>query len=387
MKKLMIIIILLSILLLMGFVHFILPGLVEKETNHTIFHKDYAVSPTAADFHQQLFVADLHSDSLLWKRNLLQRSDRGHMDLPRLQEGNVAFQVFAAATKSPSEQNYLSNTGDSDNITTLAIAQLQPVNTWFSLYERAQYQLGKLAALEEDSGGVVKLIRTRQDLQTLLDLRAAGGKQIAAVFGIEGSHPLEGDIANLDRLYESGMRVIGLTHFFDNRLGGSLHGVSRQGLTEFGKKVIHRANQLELVIDVAHSSPQMVRDVLAISSRPVILSHGGIKSVCDRGRNLDDELMVQLARNGGLLGVGYWNAAVCDVTPGGIVKVIRRAIDLMGVDHVALGSDYDGATTVSMQTSELAILTQTMMDSGFTQAEIRKVMGGNVRRFFLENLP
>lgn len=374
-------------LVLVGLVHFILPGLIENDTNHTVPHNKYVVTPVSEKFHQQLFVADLHSDSLLWKRNLLQRSERGHMDVPRLQEGNVAFQVFTAVTKVPSGQNYRSNAGDSDNITFLAMAQLQPLDTWFGLYERAQFQLQKLTTLDKESQGRLKLIKTRQDLQKVLESRAGGASTIAGVFGIEGAHPLEGDIANLDRLYESGMRVIGLTHFFDNRLGGSLHGVSKKGLTEFGKKVVRRANQLKLVIDVAHSSPQMVKDVLAISTRPVILSHGGIKSVCDRSRNLNDELMVQLAQKGGLLGVGYWRAAVCDITPQGIVKALRRAIDVMGVNHVALGSDYDGATTVRLQTSELAILTQTMMDKGFTHGEIRKVMGDNVKQFFLSNLP
>ena len=131
----------------------------------------------------------------------------------------------------------------------------------------------------------------------------------------------------------------------------------------------------------------MVRDVLAMTSRPVILSHGGVKGLCDQARNLDDDLMKEIASGGGLVGIGYWAGAVCDITPLGVVRSIRYAIDLMGVDHVALGSDYDGSTTVLFDTSELAILTQTMVDEGFTEAEIRAVMGENVRRFFLASLP
>jgi microsomal dipeptidase-like Zn-dependent dipeptidase len=207
------------------------------------------------------------------------------------------------------------------------------------------------------------------------------------VFVIEGGHPLEGKIENIQGLFDAGMRVIGMTHFFDNQLGGSLHGVSGDGLTEFGRQVVQRANQLELIIDIAHASPQMVREVLAESERPVILSHGGVKGVCDQGRNLDDELMSKIARKDGLFGVGYWDGAVCDSSPEGIVKSIRYAIDLMGIEHVALGSDYDGTTAVSLDTSELAILTQTMLQQGFTKNEIRRVMGENVRDFFLANLP
>ena len=118
-----------------------------------------------------------------------------------------------------------------------------------------------------------------------------------------------------------------------------------------------------------------------------MLSHGGVKGVCDTPRNLDDELMREVAARGGLLGIGYWVNAICDVSPAGIVHAIRYAIDLVGVEHVALGSDFDGTVTTPFDTSELAILTQTMLTQGFTEEEIRKVMGGNAQRFFLESLP
>lgn len=210
---------------------------------------------------------------------------------------------------------------------------------------------------------------------------------IAGIYLIEGAHPLEGELDNLNRLFDSGLRITGLTHFFDNRLGGSLHGQSGAGLTTFGEDVIRRANELGIIIDVAHASPQMVSDVLDLSSSPVILSHGGMKGLCDMGRNLDDALMQRIAAEGGLVGIGFWDGAVCDITPLGVVRSIRYAIDLLGVEHVALGSDYDGTTEVLFDASELAILTQTMLDEGFTEAEIRKVMGENAKRFFLANLP
>ncbi len=131
----------------------------------------------------------------------------------------------------------------------------------------------------------------------------------------------------------------------------------------------------------------MVRDVLAITERPAILSHGGVKGICDTARNLDDELMIEVASRSGLLGIGFWDGAVCDISPEGIVDSIRYAIDLVGADHVALGSDFDGATTVMLDTSELAALTQVMIDLDFGEDEIRKVMGDNARNFFLSWLP
>ena len=367
--------------------HFVVPGIVERSINGYVPHTPIEISDRARELHESLFIADLHTDTMLWKRNILSEANRGHVDLPRLQSGNVALQVFSATTKSPSGQNYDSNTADSDRITLLAIAQLWPLGTWQSLFARARYQLEKLIHFAEASDGRLIVIRTRQDMASFVAAREAGKKVIAGIYLIEGAHPLEGNIANLDHLFDQGLRITGLTHFFDNRLGGSLHGVSGEGLTKFGEAVIRRSNELGIIVDIAHASPQMVRDILRISNRPTILSHGGMKGICDRNRNLSDELMIEFAAKGGLIGIGYWQGAVCDPSPAGVVKSIRYAIDLLGVDHVALGSDYDGATTVTFDTSELIVLTQVMLDEGFSEDEIRAVMGENVKRFLLQELP
>jgi len=372
-------------LLAVAYVHWVLPGRVEASMNGVLPHEPYAISNRAKRLHESLFVADLHSDSLLWKRDLLAESDVGHMDLPRLRQGNVALQVFSATTKSPAGQNYDRNAADSDQIALLAVASFWPPRTWFSLYERAVYQLDKLHEVAGQSE--LSVVTSKQDFERLIAGRQSDDNVIGGIYLIEGAHPLEGEIENLDRLFDKGLRIVGLTHFFDNELGGSLHGVSREGLSEFGRAVVRRADELGIIIDIAHSSPAMVANVLALSTSPVILSHGGLNGVCDSPRNLPDELMKQVAAAGGLIGIGYWAGAVCDSSPAGIVRSIRYAIDLLGEDHVALGSDYDGAVTVAFDTGELAILTETMLRSGFSENEIRKVMGDNVKGFLLENLP
>lgn len=375
-------------LLLLGlaWLQWVFPGQFEAATNVNLPHEPYSISAEARAVHDSLFIADLHSDSLLWKRDLLERSSIGHMDVPRLREGNVALQVFSATTKSPEGQNYEENEADArDRITALAIASFWPPRTWGSLYERAVYQLEKLHKLA--ASGALVLITDPGSLEDLVRRRTAGEDVIGGVYLIEGAHPLEGDVANLDRLFEQGLRIVGLTHFFDNELGGSLHGTSGAGLSEFGRAVVRRADELGLIIDIAHASPAMVRDVLAMTSRPMILSHGGVKGACDTARNLDDDLMREFAERGGILGVGFWDAAVCDPSPEGIARSIRYAVDIMGVERVALGSDYDGATAVTMHVGELAALTQALLNQGFSEAEIRLVMGENVKRFLLENLP
>jgi len=375
------------LLVSLALLHWVAPSIIEGAQNTVQTHSPYPISETAKKLHQDLFIVDLHTDSLLWKRDLSRQSDIGHIDLPSLKQGNVSIQVFSATTKSPSGQNYDSNTADSDNITLLAMAQLWPIRTWSSIFERAMYQLDKLLSLTAESDNKLILIKNKSDLTSLIEGRESNPNLTGAMFLIEGAHPLEGDIDNLNKLYDKGLRFVGLTHFFDNRLGGSLHGVSGDGLTEFGKSVIQRADELEMTIDVAHASPQMVKDVLAMSTRPVILSHGGFKGNCDSARNLSDELMQQIAAKGGIIGVGYWDGAICDFSPAGIVQAIRYGIDLMGLQHIALGSDYDGTVHTSFDTSELAILTQTMLDQNFTETEIRAVMGGNVRDFLMAQLP
>jgi len=384
MKKLLTLVALL-LLAALAYAYFLLPARIENSMNATVPHEAYAVSDRAKALHASLFIADLHSDALLWRRDLLERSTRGHTDLPRLRAGNVALQVFSATTKSPAGQNYERNEAGSDRITGLAIAMRWPPRTWTSLYERAVYQLERLRRL--DQSGELMLLTDKASMREFVARRAGGDSVIGAVYLIEGAHALEGDLEKLDALFDRGLRIVALTHFFDNELGGSLHGVSDRGLTDFGRDVVRRADEKAMIIDVAHASPSMVTDVLALSKRPVILSHGGVKGVCDTARNLDDDLMKQIAAHGGLVGIGYWDAAVCDITPAGVVAAIRYAVDLLGVDHVALGSDYDGATAVTFDASELVVLTDRMLRAGFGEDEIRKVMGENVKRFLLENLP
>lgn len=373
------------LLLVLFFVR--VPGLVESGLNRVTPHPPWPVSDRARALHDELFVADLHADPLLWQRDWLDRASRGHTDLPRAQAGGVALQVMTAVTKSPRGQNYERNEGDSDNVTWLAVAQAWPFATWTSPFERALYQGRRLEDWAGRSQGALRVVRSRADLAAVVADREAGWKGLGVIFGIEGAHALEGDLAHLDALEALGLRVVGLTHFFDNRVGGSLHGTSDAGLSDLGRALVLEAAKRRMVIDVAHASPASVRDTLAISRRPVILSHGGFKGVCDSARNLDDALMIEIARAGGLVGVGFWDGAVCDATPEGVVRAIRYGIDLIGVDHVALGSDYDGGTEVLFDVSELAILTQTMLRSGFTEEEIRKVMGGNAVRFFSAQLP
>ncbi|HRE61764.1 MAG TPA: dipeptidase [Micropepsaceae bacterium] len=363
------------------------PGYLESGLNRVVPHEPYTISAGARALHDTLALADLHSDTLLWDRDVLDRASRGHVDVPRLQEGNVAIQVFSVVTKVPSGLNYDNNAADSDQLTMGAVLQMWPPRTWASLYERALFQSHKLHVAEDAAPDQLRIVRTRADLERAISDQAGNPRLVAALLAIEGAHALEGKLENIQGLYDAGFRMIGITHFFDNELGGSMHGIGKGGLTEFGRAAVREMERLNITIDLAHASPAVVDDVLAMATRPVVVSHTGVQAVCSNNRNLSDDRMKRIAEGGGLIGIGYWQGAVCDFTPAGVVKALRAAITLVGIEHVALGSDYDGATEVHFDTAELAILTEEMLAQGLTEDEIRKVSGENVRNFLLKNLP
>ncbi|MEL0439213.1 dipeptidase [Phycobacter sp. K97] len=370
----------LLVLVVIGALIFV-PGYIERGRNVVAEHDPYPVSAEAAALHDTLLIGDLHADPLLWKRDLTKRSDRGQVDIPRLIEGNVALQVFTAVTKSPAGQNYEHNETDAmDNITLLAIAQMWPVRTWGSLFERAVYQAEKLHGFEARSNGQLRIVKSEADLDALIERKLSGEAVVGGILGIEGAHPLEGDLGNLQRLQDAGYRLVGLQHFFDNELGGSLHGAGNAGLTEFGRRVVQAVVDRGLILDVAHSSPQVARDVLAMTDIPLVVSHGGIHKGCPVKRNFEDDLMRAIAANGGVIGIGYWKDAICDDSPAGVAAAVKVGIEVVGEDHVALGSDFDGSVETTFDTSELSALTQAMLEAGLTPAQIRKVAGENMLR-------
>lgn len=357
----------------------IVPGYVEGSMNQIDGKPLIKVSDEAKALHKTLTIVDLHSDTLMWNRDLNDRASRGHMDLPRLQDGNVALQLFSSVTKTPKGQNYDGNGSDTDNITLLTIAQLQPVKTWSSLVERSLYHAQKLDDAVRDSGGRLAAVSTSGHVDGLAALRQKGAT-VGAMLTIEGLQNLEGKAANLDRLYNAGFRMAGLTHFFDNELGGSMHGLKKGGLTPFGRDIVRRMEAKGMIVDIAHLSHTGVAELLAMAKRPVVSSHGGVQATCKVNRNLTDDEIKGVAKTGGIIGIGYWEGAVCSTDPRASARAMKHVRDLVGIAHVALGSDYDGATTVRFDTSQLAQVTQALMDEGFTPDEIRAVMGGNALR-------
>ncbi|EED34081.1 hypothetical protein NOR51B_18 [Luminiphilus syltensis NOR5-1B] len=364
-----------------------LPHWIDARSNTVVNIKEGSKTTSAQRLHHSLVIADLHADSLLWRRDFADANSIGHTDLPRMEAGNVALQMLTTVTQSPAGQNYQRNSANAlDRITLLGIAQGWPAETHGSRFARAAFQARKLHETVRQTERL-QLITHQTELDTLLKQRAMGQDVTGVLLGTEGSHALDGDIDNVDRLYALGFRMMSLQHFFDNRLGGSLHGESQSGLTEFGAAVVRRMNALGIMIDVSHSSEAVVRDVVAISEGPLMISHTGFQGHCNSPRNISDATMERVTKAGGLIGVGYWEGAICDATIANIAGALRYGIDRFGLDAIALGSDWDGSVHTPIDASGLPQLTEALLNQGFSEAEIRAVMGENAVNFFRAQLP
>lgn len=365
---------------------FIAPPIVEKSKNNIALAPPYEVNNIVATKYKNLpFIADLHCDALLWNRNLTKKHNYGHVDIPRMMENNIALQTFSIVTKSPAGQNMLENRSDSrDRLTLLFAGQGSPFSTWFSLFERAAFQCRKLHQYESEE---FRIIKSKSDLKEFITKRRDNNKITSGLLAIEGAHCLEGDIKNVDRLFDLGVRMMAPTHFFDNEMGGSAHGINKKGLTPFGEEVIKKMNALNMIIDLAHISPNMIDDILKISSEPIVVSHTGIKSYHESPRNLSDDHIKRIAQRGGLIGIAYFEGAIGSLEIKHIVNHMRYTMKLVGYKHVTLGSDFDGSATTPFDITGLPLLVDEMIRQGFQNHEIEGIMGGNIRDFFLENLP
>lgn len=381
------VIVLSAVLLLCVAAFFFLPAAVESRLNPVLSSAPYRSSERAGALHRKLLVADLHADSLLWGRDLSARTGRGHVDVPRLIEGGVALQAFTIVTKVPRGLNIERNDDGSDIITPLVIAQGLPVKTWRSLKERALHQAQRLEAVAAQSDGKFVVIKTTYDLTNYLERRSRNSNITAGLLGIEGAHALEGDLSNIDSFFDHGIRIMSPTHFFDNDIGGSAHGVAKGGLTDKGREMVRRMQAKGMIVDLAHASDAVIADTLAITTKPVVVSHTGVRGTCDNKRNLGDEQIKGVAATGGVVGIGYWETAVCGTDAAAIARSIRYTADLIGVEHVGLGSDFDGAVAVPFDTTGVVQITDALLAEGFDENQIKMIMGGNVLRVLMRCLP
>lgn len=377
--------------------------------------KDAVVS--VMDIHNQAILIDTHNDVLLQtmeKGVILDKDLTGitHSDLNRLKNGGVDVQFFSVWCD-----------GNQTNPFNYALVEMDSLN----------------AIAKRNPDKIVEVANTQEMMQ------AVDQEKIAAFFGVEGGHMIEDDLAKLDSLYSRGTRYMTLT--WNNSTswatsaadetaleGGTLNSEGKKGLTEFGKQVVQRMNALGMMVDISHVGEQTFWDVMETTTKPVIASHSSVYAICPVPRNLKDDQIKAIAKNGGVVQINFYSGFISpeyekkreaflvkhqsendSLVSSGIniyvaeellftkytaevqsfrptleqlIQHIIHIIDLVGVDFVGLGSDFDGITSAPIGLDDVTtypIITKALIEKGYSTEDINKILGGNLLRVLEKN--
>jgi microsomal dipeptidase-like Zn-dependent dipeptidase len=400
-----------------------------ERTGNKVADRPAPTSTIAARFHDGLLVADLHADTLLWRRGLVENNPDSQVDLARMAKGNLGLQVFTMATRVPLEGRCI-HAGNFDPAPLLALMNGWPAPTWSSAYERALHQAEALneavrqtnaspppVSGKNEVGFVhVTFIQSKEDLGTWLHHRYRAGKPdpgtIGVLLGAEGAHAFDDpDGPEFERLFQLGLRMVAPTHRFDNDYGGSSEGCIGGPLTDKGVRLINTAIRRKMVVDLAHASQltfYSALEILAAARHPAVVSHSGLQGYLDKigvtgghRANSDDEL-IRLAQTGGVFGVGFWAAAIGTARVDNIVGTILHAVEVLRTveeapptrggshtvkkasEHVALGSDWDGAVEVAIDPVGLASITERLLER-LGPDDVANIMGLNTCRVIAQS--
>jgi len=365
--------------------------------------------------HEQSLVVDMHTDVLLQVlrgADISKKLDYGHVDLVRLKEGGVDVQFFVLWPNP----NY---------------------SRPDAMFEQTYSLLDRLNSVIAENGDKVSLARSPDDIK-----RITNENKIAACIGIEGGTAIENSLENLQTFFDQGVRYMGLTWEDSPDWATSAKDeykeliTDRAGLTEFGRDVVKKMNQLGMMVDVSHAGEQTLWDVIETATKPVIASHSCAYNLRWHYRNLKDEQIKAVAENGGVIFINFYpvyldyeftrnhdqTLAIYKSEMDSIKKIygtdrlgfrkyrtsfyrekaepylpdlgiivdhMDAIIKLVGDDHVGLGSDFDGISITPKgieHAGKMANLTKEMMERGYSEERIKKILGGNFMRVFNENI-
>jgi membrane dipeptidase len=365
----------------------------------------YTISEKAKAIHEKAYVFDGHND-LPWEiRKFAKRFDdcdiskpqpNLHTDIDRLRQGNVGAQYWSVYVPADTMRAGVA-------------------------YRTTVEQIDLVHAMVKRYPDVFQLCLTANDIESA---RKAG--KIASLIGMEGGHSIEDSIQNLRRLYEMGARYMTLTHsdtlsWADAATDQSKH----DGLSPFGEEIVREMNRLGMLVDISHVSPATMHDALDISAAPVIFSHSSARTIADHPRNVPDEILKRLPENGGVVMINFYSGFVVPKSaeimkemfqvrrelqakypddkekmereykqwqvknpyPAGEASIIadhiEHVIKVAGIDHVGLGSDYDGISTAPKGMEDVStypLITEMLVQRGYSEEDIHKVLYKNALR-------
>jgi membrane dipeptidase len=371
----------------------------------------------AKDIHERVLTVDTHADTpsrllregwSIGERHDPEERSSGCIDLPRMKEGGLDAEFFAVYV------------GQGE----------RTPEGYVRAKERADQLLDALEKMGQDHPDLVEIARTPDDAYRL----EKQGKR-AAFIGMENGYPIGKDLSLVEYFYDRGVRYITLCHGGDNDICDSSferRNPEDDGLSEFGKQVVAECNRWGIMVDISHASDQSFFDVLEASQVPVIASHSSVRALCDHPRNLTDEMLVALAKNGGVIQICFVSSFVKTPDPNperdaaiagleekygsrsdisddetrkkwreeymairekfplqraeikDIVDHIDYVVDLIGVDYVGIGTDFDGGGGVEGcdDVSDMPNITHELIRRGYSEDDIRKIWGGNLMRVF-----
>lgn len=359
--------------------------------------------------HKKALVVDLHSDTVLRMKERFdfgRRDTAGSMDIPRLREGGIDLQVFACwiPAKTPRENCRV----------------------------RADEMIDSLENQVKLHNNDIAVCRSATEAREIIS-----SGRIAAFIGIENGVAIAGDLANLDHFYARGVRYMTLIHTSSSEwcISSADTAPKFEGLTDFGLDVVRRMNKLGMIIDVSHASVKVVEEVLKITTSPIIASHSCVYALCAHDRNLTDEQIKAIAKNGGVIGINFfggylserWAAVVDpiananraridsinaivkgdfvkereafawlfaefdkalekeDINVATVVDHIDYIVKLVGPDYIGLGSDFDGVYSLPNGLKDCSMMpniTKELVKRGYSETDIEQILGGNFMRVF-----
>ncbi len=333
-----------------------------------------AESVDIGELHRRVAVADGHADSLMWNRDLNCASEKGHVDFPRLKEAGVKIQCFTVVTRGLPVI---------DGFSLFAMKERWPRHARADEWSRCTFQIDRMAAFCRESQGQASIAATGAQLEKNLS-----EGRISAVLGIEGGHALGGKVERVKELYERGVRFMSLSHLSNNELGGtSTPMFGNKPLTQHGRDVLDAMGETGMLLDVAHASPAMLPELLAHPKARPFCSHAGVQGATPMWRNLSDETCKAIANKGGVVGIIFAPQFVGGRTFQHVAKHVAHAVQVMGEDGVAFGSDFDGMIPLPRgmrDVRDLPKLTAALLESGMQVRVVEKVLGENYRRLFNE---
>lgn len=348
---------------------------------------------SAAPVHIPIF--DGHNDTVLdialppsgsSPRSFFERSDEGHLDLPRARAGGLGGGFFAIFT--PSNTGRMSTMPGTDSTQT---AYTMPVAPQVDQADALKFTVDLAAHLlrwEQASNGDVRIVRSAPELaQCLTD------GTFAMIVHIEGAEAIDADLNALEVLYQAGLRSLGITWSRPNIFGTGVPFAFPSspdigpGLTDAGKALVAACNRLGILVDLSHLNEKGFWDVAKLSDAPLVATHSGAHALCASARNLTDRQLDAVRDSGGIVGVnfhvgflradGQRDGATTSLTE--IVRHVDYMVERMGIDHVALGSDFDGATMPGdlRDAAGLPKLMDALAAAGYDDAALRQIAYGN----------